>query len=212
MRRQCTTREEAALIFLATVLCGCSARPKNFDNENDALRRELMEARRALASAEAERSELRAKLSEAVRARDAATGPSADIVAAMPRCAGIRLGRFTGPARAESPGAPAAVDVLVETFDARDRFVQVAGTLSVDITRIPAGGTPKPELVGSAMLSPPDLREAYRSSFMGTHYAVRVPLRADIDPGKGTLVVRAVLNDGVTGQTYMVTRAVQAPE
>lgn len=191
---------------------GCRARAKNFDNENDALRRQLLESRAEAERLRDESAELRAKLGEAVSARDAATGPSAEVVAAMPRCTGIEIrsnSGWTGKGSSER-----GVEVLVQTFDARKRFVQVAGTLIVDVTYLPVPGASgggsgeagSPVTLGSVVLSPADLREAYRSSFMGTHYAVVVPTPGDLPVGGGTVVVRAVLRDGVTGASHEATR------
>jgi len=194
-------------------LVGCKARAKNFNNENDSLRRQLVECGSETQRLRGENAELRAKLTEAVSARDAATGPSADVVAAMPRCAGIEIrpnSGWTGPG-----SSPRGVEVLVQTLDARKRFVQVAGTLIVDVTFLPAPdasgsestATPRPVTLGGVVLSPAELREAFRSSFMGTHYAVVVPTPEAAPPAaSGTVVVRAILHDGVTGTTYEATR------
>lgn len=193
-------------------LAGCRARAKNFDNENDALRRQLLESKAEAERLRGENAELRAKLGEAVSARDAAVGPSAEVVAAMPRCAGIEIrpnSGWTGKGSSER-----GVEVLVQTFDARKRFVQVAGTLIVDVTSLPvpgvsgggSGEAASPVTLGSVVLSPAELREAYRSSFMGTHYAVVVPTAGAVPAGGGTVVVRAVLRDGVTGVSHEATR------
>lgn len=186
---------------------GCRAKAKNFDNENDALRREVLELRTRNQRLEGEVGELRAKLSEAASVQRAATGASADVVAALPRCASIEIGARSGWSR-DGTG----VEVLVETLDARRRFVQVAGTLTVDVTRLPASrsdGAGKAETVGSVTLSPADLREAYRSTFMGTHYLVVVPVGAGVKDSGGTVVIRAVLADGVTGVSHENTRVLK---
>jgi hypothetical protein len=197
----------AAALVAPLALTACRAGPKNFDNENDALRRELLGLRAESERLRNENAELRAKLSEATRVRDAATGPGADVVAAMPRCAGIEVGSRSGWA----PDG-GGVEALIETFDARKRFVQVAGTLTVDVTRLPAAGADgggKAETLGTVRLGPGELREAYRSSFMGTHYVAVVPVVAGSKGGAGTVVLRAVLQDGVTGATYEGTRVLK---
>lgn len=198
----------ACLGVVASVgLAGCRAKAKNFDNENDALRREVLELRTRNQRLEGEVGELRAKLSEAANVQRAATGAGADVVAALPRCASIEIVARSGWSR-----DGAGVEVLVETLDARRRFVQVAGTLTVDVTRLPAasaGGSAKAETVGSVTLSPADLREAYRSTFMGTHYVVVVPVGAGVKDSAGTVVLRAVLADGVTGASHENTRVLK---
>ncbi len=200
------------LLGLST-LPGCRAKAKNFDNENDTLRRQVMDLRAQNERLQGEVGELRAKLWEQTRLREAATGPAADVVAAMPRCASLEIGARSGWTR-----DGAGIEVLVETLDARRRFVQVAGTLTVDITRLPAAASPDTAgafqsgaaTIGTVTLTPADLREAYRSTFMGTHYSVVVPIAPEAKAAAGTIVLRAALNDGVTGQTLEGTRTLTA--
>ncbi len=206
-------------VAAALALTGCRAGPKNFDNENDSLRRELQATRDQLERSKAEAGELRAKLSELQRARDAATGPAADVLDALPRCAGIRIGSRSGlvTRNADGKSATAAdvpatgVEVLIEPFDGRQRFVQVAGRLTVDATLLPpTASAAAPRVLGTVTLTPGELREAYRSSFMGTHYVVTVPIASPGLPrgSEGSLVLRATLDDAVTGSRFESTSTI----
>lgn len=184
---------------LVLALVGCRAGPKNFDNENDALRREVSTLKAEVSRLSAENTDLRAKADQALAAMKASGTPGAAVIESMPRCAALELSSKTALARS----GPPQVEVVIETLDARRRFVQVAGTLRVDATSLPQDANGTPQTIGVVTLTPEMLREAYRSSFMGTHYAVTLDLSA---PPSGTLVVRARLDDAVTAQTLEATR------
>ncbi|HVZ94936.1 MAG TPA: hypothetical protein VG797_10540 [Phycisphaerales bacterium] len=202
------------LLFLAAgVLTGCKAKPKNFDNENDALRRRVTELETQLAATTAERNELQAKLAEAARTSAAAGGLSEEAREALPRCAGVRLGRLSGPVADDGTPGLDAIDFYVQPFDGRQRFVPVAGTLTASAAFIPrTSGTavppPPPRELGRVTLSPNQLREAYRASPLGTHYTVRLPLDPPNMPLEGTVVLRVELLDALTGQTWRAEQLV----
>lgn len=189
----------------AIALAGCKVGGKDFDNENDRLRRELSESQTQIKRLTAERAELSAKLSEALRSRDAATGPSADVVAAMPRCAGITLGNRSGFVDADGAPGPESVELILEPFDSRHRFVQIAGSVMCDVTELPSASGAPPRLLGSISLSPEQLREAYRSSFMGTHYTVSVPLSDGLSVRPAASIARVLFHDGITGVSHEAT-------
>lgn len=215
----------------------CRSRPRNFANENDRLRREVAELRERTLALEAARDELRAKLGE--HARHDPLPP--DVLDALPRCAGIEIDRLSGILARPAPGSdgagraepandpPASIDVYVRTFDGRRRFVQVAGTLTVELFFLPesVGATPStptpptpaapiapptsppapaPMALGAVTLSPTALREAYRSGLGGTCYAVSLPLPPGWPDQPGTLVIRARLDDALTGQSWRAER------
>lgn len=191
---------------------GCSARAKNFDNENDALRRQVAQLESEVARLSAERNEARAQRELALSKLAATEGDAASaVVRAMPAVSGLVIGRLSGPVAEFDPSVVDAVEVFVRPLDGRQRFVQVAGTLTVEAVRLGvAGGTEMPEALGSVTLSPEELREAYRSSPLGTHYAVRVP----VSPGRrsaalGRVAITVVLEDVITGQRHVATEVVE---
>lgn len=197
-----------AMVMLA--LPACRAKPKNFDNENDELRRRVAALEADVERLTAERNEARAKLAEAARAAAEAGGMTEEAREALPRCAGVRLGRLSGPV--DDDGSPGfdAVDFYVQPFDGRQRFIPIAGTLAAEATLIPkpdarAGATPR--TLGRVTLSPSQLREAYRSSPLGTHYSVRLPLDPPNAPLDGTVVLTVAVTDALTGQVFEARQA-----
>lgn len=178
-----------------------ACRAKGTWSEADELRQRLEEARRELASVRAERDEALATLAEAERVRLATGGElSAEVAAALPRCAGVEIDRLSGPTPAFD-----AVEVYVRPFDGRRRFVQVVGRLRVRADAVPSAGSESampPRMLGQAELGPGELREAYRSSVMGTHYAVRVPVEAGAWPTEGSVAVSVELLDALSGRVH----------
>lgn len=199
------------LLFLATIMfSGCRAGPKDFDNENDALRRQVGQLESEVARLAAERNEAIAQRELALARLKATEGePAAAVVRSMPASAGIRIGRLSGAIADADPDWVDAVEVYVRPHDGRQRFVQVAGTMTVEAVRLgPAGATDPamPAMIGSVELDPDGLREAYRSSPMGTHYVVRVPLSTPIAREKlGRVAITVLLEDAVTRQRHVAT-------
>jgi hypothetical protein len=179
-------------------LGSCGAR--NFDNENDRLRRLTLEQGGKIKALEADRAELEAKLAEANRAREAALDP--DVLAALPRCAGIGLESLSGVQRARDgeAGGPRVV-AFIDPFDGRQRFVQIVGTLTVDAVIAGPTGDAAP-LTVTATLGPADVREAYRTTMTGYYYLVEIPVDAGAVPGEGTVTIRARFVDALSGLTH----------
>lgn len=196
-------------------MVSCRSGPKNFDNENDELRRKLTEAEERILTLEAERNELAAKVDELSKTFQGAGGePGADVVASLPRCAGLTLGRLSGPVDSDEDGFWDRVDLYVKPFDGRRRFVQIAGRLTASATLVPppGSGDVAPRTLGTALLHPIDLREAYRSSPLGTHYTVEIPIKP-VPAGslEGSVLLSAEFQDAVTGKVHRVQETLARP-
>ncbi|MEM1424513.1 MAG: hypothetical protein AAGH64_10990, partial [Planctomycetota bacterium] len=188
---------------------------KNFDNDNDALRRE----REALAAENerlrAELSEARAKLGEIAQTLELAEGVDArEFVDATPRCAGLNWDRFTDLVDEDGVPGPEAIRAYIKPFDGRQRFIQVTGWLTVraDLLPDPDPAAPQnarpPELLASVSLEPRGVREAYRSSPLGTHYVVELPLAEPNRPLSGSVVLVASFRDAQTGRRHRAQRTI----
>jgi hypothetical protein len=191
----------AACAAVALVGCGCTvtaipptAADRNrelvveLENEVDQLRRRTAELEAALAAA----SRL------AVRPGDVRPLDS-EVLAAAPFAIGLELGRFGGPIDADGDGRPERLRLHVRPLDARRETVQVAGTATVEVFLIDDGQSAP---VGTARLGPLELRDAFRSGLMGSHYTIDVPIDSSSlgRDGRETLVARVVVVDGLTGR------------
>ncbi len=207
----------ARVLAFGVLLCAmgvgasCRSGPKDFDNENDELRRRLTEAEGRIATLEAERNELAAKVGELSKTFEGAGGdPAADVVASLPRCAGLTIGRLSGPVDSNDDGYWDRVDIYIRPFDGRQRFVQIAGRMTASATLVPPPGSAEaPVTLGTAVLHPIDLRESYRSSPLGTHYTVEIPIRpVAVGSLSGSILLGAEFRDAVTGRVHAVQETV----
>lgn len=192
-------RSVPVVTALAALALGACAGPRNFENENDRLRRELLEARAEIDRLQEAEARLAAAL-EAERTAQARRAPSEQALALMPRAERLTIGRLSGPVPSRD-----AVDLYITPLDDRARFVQVAGTLTVRIDLVPPASSAapaEPRLLASRTLTPAELREAYRSGLTGTHYTVSVPLDRALASAEGTLSASVRLDDLVTGERH----------
>lgn len=154
----------AAWCALVVPACG----PKNFDNENDALRREREVLRDRIAALELELAEARAKI-------PATDSPEADAIArATPEAAKVTIARLARLEDADGDGIADRVTLRIEPVDGRGRFVQVAGRIEARVEAVRADAPTRE--VGRAMLDPEQVRDAFRAGFGGAVYAVEVPV------------------------------------
>lgn len=213
----------------AALLAGCRA--KGAWTEADDLRAKVLELETALSRTSAERDEARATLAEIERARVAGSGNlSADVLAALPRCAGITIDRLSGlgvgpdggrasgadkrsdGASADASNTPLVVNVYIRPYDGVERFVQVVGRLRVRVDGLPpasAVGDAPPVALGSVDLGPAELREAYRSSPLGTHYTIVVPL-STAPAARASLAISAEFSDALSGRVHATSLVVPA--
>jgi hypothetical protein len=203
-------RTAAALAAALITLPACTIGGER--SEADRLRNELRDTRAALEQTRRQRTELLAKVAELSANLDAAEGAdAAAVVAALPRAAALDIDPFSELVdRDKQPGFE-AVDVYILPRDGRDRFVQVAGTLRVTITRQPDNINDDPATLATVILEPEDLREAYRKTLFSTHYAVQLPLqppvpRTDNPTNFRPLTINARLDDAITGLTHTASK------
>jgi hypothetical protein len=188
----------AAVILVLLAGCGTKASRHNavLLAENEALKEE----NEALT---ARVCELEAALAEAQTAPgDRAVSP--EVVAATPHVAVVEIDRRSHARDDNEDGRLDELQVYVKPLDGRRRFIQLAGSLTVTATVVPPDAAPI--VLARAELGPAELRDAYRSSFMGTHYRVVLPLPAEVPDGPAAVGV--TYTDGHTGRTIDALREV----
>lgn len=190
------------------VVSACSRRAGGFKDPLDEARYERDQLEIELRRVTAERNELRAKLDELTAKLEAVDGvPASVVIDSMPRCAGIRIDRLTGLYDRDGEPGFEGIDVYLIPIDARDRFVQISGTLQVVATLYPPPGSDETErVVARRIVEPKDMREAYRSTLLSTHYSVPLELGRPITSLEGTLVLLVQFRDALTGQTHSAER------
>jgi len=175
--------------------------------ENNRLRDELAAAKAQITQLSAQRDELTTKLALFERARAGAI--PFDILSAMPAPAGIRIGSLSGIHPADRATPATRVDLYIEPFDGRDRFIQIVGTLSVEIDALaPVADRTPPRSLASVTLTPSQVRDAYRAGFTGTHYSVELTLNTPLNTREGSLAMRVRFNDAISGREFKAERVV----
>lgn len=187
-----------ALAHLAGCRVGGYSKP---ERENESLRARVKDLSEQLALASAERDELRVKLKSSIE--PAAGAAAAEVAAATPRVVAMEIDTFSGYVPSNEKLPATGVVAYLRTLDGRRRFTQAVGTLVVEIWSSPdvggSGGSPLSRLT----LSPAQVREAYRSSLTGTHYAVELLLPSPLarTPGAPDAnVLRATFTDAMSGE------------
>lgn len=157
--------------LVALTLLGCHATVLN-PTPADPWRREIAEKDRKIASLEARVGELETALAER-SATPAPEGSEAAVVpaGAVPHVAGIRLARQTGV----DPDSRGTIRVWVEPFDGRERFIQMAGTLVIEVS-VPDPSGPDGRRTVCETFGPLAVRDAWRSGVMGASYAFALHL------------------------------------
>jgi hypothetical protein len=194
----------AALLPACGLRYGGSSQDKVLAN----LRGENATLREQVTNLEREREEWRVKalanaatsgaLPAASPATDEAAQLAAQVAAALPAVVALEVDALSGPA----PRDPSKFIVYVQPRDGRGRFTQVVGRLTV---RVLAQDPVERELA-RADLSPIELRDAYRSGFVGTNYTIELPMSAANAQDASSLLIRAELTDLLTGQTHRAER------
>jgi hypothetical protein len=184
-----------SIVLLGLAACG----PRNFANENDRLREQVMDLETEVTSLRRANEELEAQL---VVDTDDPAAAAAEIRANTPRAAAIDISPRSHLQRDETGDR---VIVYVQPRDGRGRFVQLVGHLSVHVALVPTAADAR--TLGRVQLAPGALRDAYRSSFAGTHYTVEVPTET-IDRA-AEADVRVHFNDGWTGRELEGHRSVK---
>ena len=207
----------AVAACLPALLAACTATVMPPDGLSDA-RSRVVGLERQVSELEARNAELRAQLAAAndslARASGGAVGtPDREVAEATPRMVALAFaGGSAGWAGVAADGVrPAMVHVAFEPRDALGRVIQVAGRAEVTVAFVdPAGGVVE---LGHRAFSPAELRAAWRAGFMGTHYALEIPVRVPAGAkAAGAWSVTAALTDGWTREVRRAAGSVGAPQ
>jgi len=201
-----------AVILLCAVASGCFFGPRNFENENDRLRKENLELRERVAELEAQLLAARDRIDNLERRISGGVTPNVPGVAPsdVPQASELSFGRFLGLVDDDEDGVADVARVYLIVRDQFGRVMPVAGSVRVRVVVIPSQGEPRTlgmlELVGEAFA------ETYRQGLTGAHYTLRVPIAAPGELGPNDeLVVRALVTDAATGRTLTASKTM-SPE
>lgn len=187
-----------ATTVVASVVVGCSAGPRNFENENDRLRKENLELEEAVTKLQ---SSLDARLGEVEALRAKYEMQSIRVPGAEPPVLSkIAFDRYTAAVDTNNDGRDDTLRVYLDTFDQNDRFLPISGQAALQVAVIQQGQ--EPYLVLDETYDAKAVENAYRSSMLGTHYSFEQPLPSDLDASVEEVTVKMTVTDGATGATF----------
>jgi len=204
-------------IALPLVFVGCNRATVLNPSPNDALRAENQQLRErvdrlSLQVKELETRQASRRMSEAGASSRTLGAASQDpvIEAAIPRIASVQIEGATEVVRgAGGTSAPATLRLWVLPKDGQGRFLQVVGTLRVGVAILRAGE--KPLEVAQASFGPTAVREAWRSGFMGSHYAFETILTVPPEHATTPLTISIRFDDALSGRAFEDERQIAAP-
>jgi hypothetical protein len=190
-------------IVLWSCATGCSSRG-TFANENDVLRRKVLELEGQVKDLERRNAELQAEVFAAAAAPQSIPP---EIRENTPHVAELKISRLSHARDEDGDGVMDLVALYIEPRDGRGRFTQLVGPLSVNAAVLPAQSSAS--TIGTATFSPAQVRDAYRSGLTGLYYVINVPIELNAPSSNAsTCTVRAVYTDGYTGQEHAAERAI----
>lgn len=188
-----------AVLLLGVLLppagTGCRG-PRNFENVNDDLRRQNLELQTQVRDLQ-DKLQLAAASVENLQQRLAQTQPATP--ARIPAPVDLRLERYSGILDTDNNGSPDLLRLYVKPRDYRGRFVPLVGSLNVQIVRL--APDQQPLLLFECTLSPQELDDRYRSTWMGNHYTIEAPFTAPQPPPNADATVKLTFTDAIAGST-----------
>jgi hypothetical protein len=188
------------MILLLALPAGCG---KKASRQNDALRARVVELEAQVERLTDRKRELEAALE---RPGSAPETLSEEVRANIPYVVRIEIDRRSHALDEDGDGRADSLLVYVKPADGLGRFVQLVGRLSVHAAVLPPDADASS--LGRVTLDPIEVREAYRTSFMGTHYRLTLPVTLPADLPEGPCTVGAIYKDGRTGRSVSAQREI----
>ncbi len=135
------------------------------------------------------------------------SGVAQDVRDATPHVAAISIDAISHVLDKDGDGRPETLVLYVTPSDGLGRFVQMVGDLSVHTAVLPTDSDAVS--IGRIRLGPSELRDAYRSTFLGTHYTITMPISIPGEPHPTECTVKAEFLDGYDGRRVTDQREIK---
>ena len=173
----------------AAVLCGCDASSRRASAR---LRTENASLMDQVAALEARQREL-----EATVLASAEHPTDGTISVEMPQVATLEVSPISGFEPGDTPES-LILEVHVSAADGRQRPIQLVGELEAQVLRPVPGESPR--LLADRVLSPAQVRDAWRGGLFGATYLVPIELAAADVPANAPLLIHVFHTDARTGR------------
>ena len=189
----------------AGLLAACHAGPRNFENENDRLRKENLGLQEQVGQLQ-KNITLRIAEIQAMEQMVAATRPALpDLkLSDLPQAVVVKFDRYTGPIDTNADGNDDTIRIYVRTLDQQGRFIPV--TAKANLQAVQLAPEQPPRLIAEVNVAPPEFDKAYRSGMTGTHYTFDLPLKS-LPADVKQVTLKVTLTDASTGVTMSCEQA-----
>lgn len=192
-------KAQQLLSLMACVMLLPACGPKNFLNENDTLRRRVMELEGRVQELETRAVGAEKQLEIQKQGPDASRAGLPEGLHA-PVVTRIAIAGASRGVDENKDGRDEAVRLYLQTFDKQDRFLPTVAEVKVTLSTAKAGQ--QAVTIAAASFSAVEFDQAYRSGIGGTHYTLRVPLDQPLPEGVQDLTASVELKDLLTGATF----------
>jgi len=202
------------LCTLFNSACTVGGSDKSLSQQNDELRARLLDLTNQLDAAQQQSNELRRQIEALAAATQSAGAPSsAELIQATPRVTVLTIGDKSHAVDEDRDGIADHLNLYIHAEDGLGRFIQLVGDLSILAALLDQQSGAS--TIGQVQLTPMQVRDAYRSSFTGTHYTISVPItlpataaHSRATAARWSATVRAVFRDGTTGAELAAERPI----
>lgn len=195
-------RRSLVVSVAAISLLGCAS-GKKVARENDRLRSEVLQLKDQLRQLSRKNAEARAQLRRVGGSLDLLPP---EILASTPYVTQITIGRLSHARDEDGDGRADMLILYVRPVDELERFVRMVGHVSAHAAVLPSDADAI--TVGRISLGPQEVRQAYRSSFAGTHYTLTVPITLAGVPDEPTCIAQVAYIDARTGICHPAQRVI----
>ncbi|MFP4143848.1 MAG: hypothetical protein ACOCTI_01755 [Phycisphaeraceae bacterium] len=199
----------ALLVILAVSLAGCFGGPRNFENENDRLRAEVLRLNRQVDRLE---TQLERRIGQVHALQRQANGATAEVEmpdADPPVLSQLRIGRYSGAVDTDGDDAPEQLRVYLEPLDQRGRLLPVAGRAVLRVVAIPEAGEPR--VLAERTWGPDQFDATWRSGLTGRHYTLELDLPEPLPEMPGELTAQVIFTQARTGHVLRAQEVVELP-
>jgi len=183
--------------LLSAIGLGCQAGPRNFVNDNDQLRRQVLQLNQKNdqlgQTVDTQLAQIDT-LSQRLGDKPAIAGMTG---VDLPHVSSVRFDRFSTLIDTDGDTVPDTVRLYIQTLDQRDRFLPAVGQARFQVLVI----TPPapPQVLANQVVEPSEFDSAYRTGPTGTHFTITIPLASELPQSINEITVKMRFTDAATG-------------
>ena len=189
-------------LMLIVCLTGCAS-SHDTARANDRLREKVVDLEKQVKQRDGQIAHLQARVKEA----ETTAAGSVELRNNTPHVALITIDSLSHLRDIDGDGKADALVAYIEATDGWGRSIQLVGQLSIHAVVMPLGYDAI--TLGRVSLGPAEVRKAYRSSIIGTHYTVNMALLVPEGVNIDQITVNVEYVDGYSGVSFRAQQPVK---